>query len=235
MSARLDKEIATLERVPLFEGLGPAGLRQLLERADIRRFALGQVLFRQEEPARLLYVLQSGRVRVSEITVEGEEVLLRFIDPGQMLGGMATLDKTTYPVTAEAAIETRAPVWSHDAIDELIDEYPQLARNAMQLMVARISELQERYVELATERVEQRVASAVLRLAEQTGRRTAEGVLLDLQLSRQDLAAMTGTTLYTVSRMLNRWSEEGILSLGRKRVTVKRPHALVVIADNLPE
>lgn len=78
----------------------------------------------------------------------------------------------------------------------MIDQYPQLARNALRLMVGRIRELQQRTVELATERVEQRIARTLLRLAEQTGKRTEQGVLLNMQLSRQDLAAMTRAGAY---------------------------------------
>lgn len=234
MPAASESEIATLEYVPLFADLAHGALVDLYEHAEVRRFPAGRMLFRQEDPAGTLYVIRTGRIRVSEVTVEGEEVLLRFIEPGQMLGGMAALAQMTYPVIAEAAVDSQALCWSHNSIDRLIDKYPTLARNAMRLMVGRIRELQQRCVELATERVEQRIARAILRLAAQTGKRTDDGVLLDMQLSRQDLAAMTGTTLFTVSRVLNRWSGDGILSLGRQRVVLRRPHALVTIADNLP-
>lgn len=235
MSRASETDLATLQRVSLFAGLRREALLDLYEQADVRRFPASHMVFRQEDPARVLYVVRSGRIRVSEVTVEGEEVLLRFLEPGYMLGGMAALEGMTYPVNAEAVVDSSALAWSHQTIDRMIDRYPQLARNAMRLMVGRIRELQQRTVELATERVEQRIARTLLRLAEQTGKRTAEGVLLDMQLSRQDLAAMTGTTLFTVSRTLNRWSEQGFLTLGRQRVTLKQPHALVSIADNLPE
>lgn len=235
MPAISDTDIATLRDVPLFAELDRDALLNLYERADLRRFPAGRAVFRQEDPARVLYVVRTGRIRVSELTVEGDEVLLRFLEPGYMLGGMAALEGMRYPVNAEAVVDSSALAWSHQTIDRMIDRYPQLARNAMRLMVGRIRELQQRTVELATERVEQRIARTLLRLAEQAGKRTSEGVLLDMQLSRQDIAAMTGTTLFTVSRALSRWSEQGILAVGRQRVTLRQPHELVAVADNLPE
>jgi CRP-like cAMP-binding protein len=105
----------------------------------------------------------------------------------------------------------------------------------MRLLSERLREVQERFRELATERVAQRIARALLRLVRQAGRRVKNGVLIDMPLSRQDLAEMTGTTLYTVSRTLSEWESRGILESGREKVLVKRPHALVAIAEDLPQ
>jgi len=219
---------------PLFEGLDADVLRELRGAAEQRLVAKGRVLFRQGDAASELYLVAQGRIRASELTADGTEVLLRFLEPGQMLGGMAALEGTTYPLTAIAERNTTMLVWSRASIDPLIDRYPRLARNLMRLMVRRIGELQQRVVERATERVEQRVARAVLRLAGQAGRRTSDGVLLDLPLSRQDLAAMTGTTLFTVSRVLSRWNAQGLLKSSRQSLTLRQPHKLVAIADGLP-
>jgi CRP-like cAMP-binding protein len=89
------------------------------------------------------------------------------------------------------------------------------------------------YRQLATERVERRIARALVRLVQQSGRRVAGGVLIDLPLSRDDIAQMTGTTIYTVSRTVSRWEADGILEAGRQRIVILKPHALVSIADDL--
>jgi CRP-like cAMP-binding protein len=87
---------------------------------------------------------------------------------------------------------------------------------------------------LATERVERRIAHGLLRLARQIGRDVDGGVLIDLTLSRQDIAEMTGTTLYTVSRTLSGWEQRGIVRTGRERVLVRRLDELQAIAEDLP-
>ncbi|HEX7010086.1 MAG TPA: Crp/Fnr family transcriptional regulator [Phycisphaeraceae bacterium] len=235
MAGVLQADLLLLQRVALFEGLDGHALEQVHQAAQRRRLSAGAVLFRQEDEAHVLYVVLEGRLRVSELTPEGHEVLLRFIEPGQPVGLMAALEGAVYPVTAQAAQSSRVLCWRREAMERLMDRHPRLARNAMRLMVGRIRELQQRVVELATERVEQRVARAILRLVRQAGKRTSEGVLLEMPLSRQDLAALTGTTLYTVSRLLNRWQEQGLVSIGRRRIVLRRPHELVALADALAE
>lgn len=94
---------------------------------------------------------------------------------------------------------------------------------------------QDRYRELATERVERRVARALLRLVAQIGRPEEDGVTVAAPLARQDLAEMTGTTLFTVSRILSAWEGQGIVSTGRERVTLRDSALLARIAEDLPE
>jgi CRP-like cAMP-binding protein len=89
--------------------------------------------------------------------------------------------------------------------------------------------------EMATERVERRVARALLRLAREAGKRTEAGIEIAMPLSRQDVAEMTGTTLYTVSRLLSAWEQDGLVETGRQRVVIKQAHALVKIAEDLPD
>ncbi|MER3457798.1 MAG: hypothetical protein C4309_03385 [Chloroflexota bacterium] len=115
----------------------------------------------------------------------------------------------------------------------LMERTPRLAFNALRLLAGRVQELQDRVRELATERVERRVARTLLRLARQAGRKVENGVLIDLPLSRQDLAEMTGTTLFTVSRVLSRWEQQGLVEAGRERVLIRFPHGLVRIAEDL--
>jgi CRP/FNR family transcriptional regulator, nitrogen oxide reductase regulator len=72
-----------------------------------------------------------------------------------------------------------------------------------------------------------------VRLAQQSGRRIEEGVLIDLRLSREDVAQMTGTTMLTVSRLMSRWETDGIVEVGRQRVVIRKPQALMSIAGDL--
>jgi CRP-like cAMP-binding protein len=88
--------------------------------------------------------------------------------------------------------------------------------------------------ELSTQRVERRIARTILRLARQSGRKIEQGVLVDLPLSRQDIAEMTGTTLYTVSRVLSDWEDRGLVQSERQQVIITYPHGLVSLAEDIP-
>jgi CRP-like cAMP-binding protein len=121
--------------------------------------------------------------------------------------------------------------WDKATMDHLIANHPPLARNLLRMTLERLEDIQTRYLELRTEMVEQRVARALLRIMQHAGRRTDDGILIDLPLSRQDLADYSGTTLYTVSRTLSAWEKRGWVRSGRERIVVAEPHALVLFSE----
>lgn len=218
----------------LFKGLAPDELAIVAQEGRARQLRGGAHLFRQGDRATSLYILLAGSVKMTQLTPEGHQVLLRVAGPGETLGVIAALDDARYPATAQAADSCRLLSWDGDVMLSLMQRIPQLAINALSIMSRRVQEFQDRYRELATERVERRVARALLRLAQQVGRKVEGGILIDLTFTRQDLAEMTGTTRYTISRMLSDWEERGLVEASRERVFIKRPHDLVVIAEDLP-
>lgn len=224
-----------LAQAPLFKGLNLADLQAALEIARRRRFKRKTYLFNQEAAATTFYVILEGRVRLSQLTPEGHQVIMRFMGPGDGVGIIVALSNATYPVSAEAVTDCRALSWDSETFVDLMKQLPRLAMNGMLLVTGRFHDLQNRYRELATERVERRLARALLRLTRQAGQRTAKGISLDIPLTRQDLAEMTGTTLYTVSRTCSKWQNEGLIESGRGNFIILKPHDLVTIAEDLPE
>jgi len=189
--------------------------------------------FFQGEKADYLHILLTGRAKLCTISADGQQVNLRTLVPNQLFGAVGAVDRdASYPACAQALEDSSSLAIASSDFARMLKERPHLSFGLMRLMTGYIQEMQERYRELATERVEQRVARALLRLAAQSGKRTEQGGI-DLIFSRQDLAEMTGTTLYTVSRSLSAWERKGIISTGRERVTVLDPHGLVRIADDL--
>ena len=224
-----------LAGVSLFEGLDEKGLAAAAEDARLVRAASGRAFFREGDAAKLFYVLASGRVKFTQVSPEGHEVILRVIGPGEPFGGVAAfVDGSTYPVTARAVEPCEAHAWNGPRMIALMHRFPVIAINAARMIAERLHALQRQHHELMTERVERRIARALLRLAEHDGRRVEGGVEIDFPLSRQDLAQMTGTTLFTVSRTLSGWEEDGLITTARRRVTVRQPHRLVRIAEDLP-
>ncbi|MGH7153570.1 MAG: Crp/Fnr family transcriptional regulator, partial [Acetobacteraceae bacterium] len=187
-------------------------------------------LFEQEDPAEAFYIVITGRVRIAQVTVEGHQVTIRDIGAGEMFGAVPLFTNAAYPATASAVVDSVAARWDRAATHRLMERYPHVVRNALAIVGTRLQELQNRYRELATERVEQRVARAILRLL---GREPEAGMQVEFPVSRQDIAEMTGTTLYTVSRILSGWEHDGLLESGRMRIVVRKPDALAAIADDL--
>ena len=229
-----ESSLELLGRAPLFRGAGAAELEAALAVASRRRLEKGGFFFHQDEPAEFFYVIIEGQVRLSQLTPEGHQVIIHFMGPGEGMGIIVALSKTYYPLSAEVVTDCLALRWDYATTISLMEQYPRVGLNGLRLVAGRFQDLQDRYRELSTERVERRIARALLRLARQTGRRTEAGVLIDIPLRRQDLGEMTGTTLYTVSRTLSSWEQQGFIETGRERIVIREPHSLVSIAEDLP-
>lgn len=224
-----------LAQVPLFRGMGKEALARAIGLARSRSVKAAAFFFREGDSADAFFVLTSGRVKVTQLTPEGHQVVLRLVGPGDPFGGVGAFGDPTYPVSAEAVQPSAALAWSSTAVRRLLETEPPMALNALQVVAARLHEAERRYREAMTERVERRVARALLRLVQEAGRRVDAGVEVAFPVSRQDIAEMTGTTLYTVSRLLSAWESRGIVRSGRQRIVLIKPHAVVAIAEELPD
>ncbi len=231
MSALADQ----LGHVPLFQGLAADVLARIRGQARSRAIATGESFFHDGDEADAFFVLTSGRVKLTQLTPEGHQVVLRIIGAGDAFGGAGAFGDLTYPIGAEAVEPAVALVWTSQAIRQVLETEPRVALNAVQFVAGRLHDLQRRHRQLMTERVERRVARALVRLVREAGRRVDAGVEIDFPVSRQDIAEMTGTTLYTVSRILSAWEDRGIVQSGRQRIVLTKPHALVALAEDLPE
>ena len=227
--------IQFLAQCPTFRDLQLAGLKAVLQVAHHRQVERNAFFFHQGDPATAFYVLVEGEAKLTQVTPEGHQMLMRFAGPGECFGGIAALSQAVYTLSAQAVEECLALAWNGDTLAGLIERYPRIALNMLEVVAGHYQRLLDRYQELVTERVEQRVARSLLRLAGQVGQKEEDGILIGLPLSREDLADMTGTTLYTVSRILSSWEQRGLVDAGRERVFIRDPHALVVIAEDLPQ
>ncbi len=228
-----DADLHWLEQAALFHGLERPALTQVWQAAQPIRLEADQYLFLQEDPAERFYLLTEGKLKLSQVTVEGQQVIMGYSAPGQAVGAAAALALPGYPVSAQAVGPSRALGWSRESAHRLMLAHPQMALNVVQDLAGHVVEYQNRLRELATERVERRIARTLLRLARQVGRKTPEGVRIDMPLTRQDLAELAGTTLYTVSRTLSQWESQGLVQSGREQITLRKPHGLVMIAEDM--
>ena len=220
--------------VALFRGLDGSARADVVASGARTRRARGVRIFRQGAPAHFFYMLNEGRVKLTQLTSDGQLVLLRLVVPGEAFGGIAAFGNRKYPVSAEAVDDCTVTAWNGRTIDRLLRRYPQLAINLIEFLSERLHDMQSRYEELATQQVERRLARTLLRLVRRVGRRVDGGVLIDVRLSRQELAEMAGTSLFTASRILKRWQDAGVIRSQRQRILVRHPHGLVGIAEDLP-
>lgn len=226
---------ADLHRVNVFRDASDEDLRLFVEKGILRSIEEGEFFFFQGDPATYFYVLVAGRAKLLQTNPAGQQVNLRTINEWQMFGALgAVRENATYPATAQALESSTALAIESSFLKEMMQTRPYLSQNLMHLMTGYIMEMQERYRELATEKVERRIALAVLRLAAQVGRRTnSSEMTVELPLSRQDVAEASGTTIFTVSRVLADWERRGLVEAGRERIVIRNPHGLVQISEGL--
>ncbi|RYH14550.1 MAG: Crp/Fnr family transcriptional regulator [Alphaproteobacteria bacterium] len=229
VSASLDRSL--IKNLPLFAGMAEVDLDDVLIGASSRRYVAGTSVFEQGKVAEQFFVLLHGRLRVTHLTPQGQQTVVRMVSPGDLFGIAKALRRPDYPGTATAVVDSIALAWAMDRWDQLLPRHPSLAINAMQTMGQRLQEAQTLVRELSNEEVERRVAHAVLRLASQSGLKEAAGIRIDFPVSKQDIAEMTGTTLHTVSRILTAWEHAGLVEGGRQKLLVKESHRLMMIAD----
>lgn len=220
--------------LPLFAGLSSNELVEVLREARSTRYPKNTAIFEQGEEARSLLLLLHGHVRATKMTPTGEQVVVRYVAPGEIFGVAPAIGLQHYPATATAVDDSVVLTWPSVAWPRLVARFPQLASNTLRTVGSRLQETHTRVVEMSTQQVEQRVAHALLRLAKQSGRKLDHGVEIDFPISRQDIAQMTGTTLHTVSRILSAWEQLGLIESGRQRIVLREPHKIFVLAEQPP-
>lgn len=228
------EEIETVRKATILRDLKSSEFESVIQFSQTTSIQDGAFFFLEGNPADKGFILIEGKVKLEQVTSDGRQILLGYLVPGRVFGIIAILKKVTYPVSAQAVGTSKAIYWEQDTLNQLMKSYPIIALNALHIMAGQIRQFQNQVKDLSTKRVEQRIARAILRLARQSGKRTDEGVLIDLLLSRQDLAEMTGTTLYTVSRILTDWEKGGLVKSYRQKIIITYPHGLVTIAEDLP-
>ncbi len=227
--AHLDRSL--IAALPAFAGLSGPDLDFALE--GTRSFIVKKdaAVFEQDSEAHSFFLLLHGHVRVERLTPDGQKVVARYLSEGELIGIAVAMGRDTYPASAVAAVDCTVLSWPNARWAALTARVPALSANTLKTVGARMEEAQNRVVEMATERVEQRIAHTLLRLLRQTGRKVEEGIEIDFPISRQDIAEMTGTTLFTVSRVLSDWESKGLVKSGRQKIIALQPHRLLVIAE----
>ena len=220
-----------VQTIRLFSGLPEQAVRKILARSEERRFERRQGLFRQGDPIAGLFLIRAGTVKLSQLGPAGHEVIMRLAGAGDVIAAVAAFNQPErFPVGAAALDDVEVVFWERQTAQKLAEEVPAFAAALTREISRQAHGFQLRLREVATERVPQRLARLLLRLAEQAGVSQENGIRIDIPLTRQDLAQMTGTTLYTISRLLSDWAERGLVEIGRARVTVRSASGLGELA-----
>lgn len=223
----------SLDKTEIFDGLTNEQITRLLKRGKEVKLRPKNILFHQGDTADRCFLVIRGRLKLTKLNELGKEIILRYINCGEITAATAVLRNQTYPLTAQSIDETVVIGWDKPTILALMRQYPDIAINLLGMVYDRIDEVQNRYLEMCTEQVDQRIARSLLRLMRRAGIKTPAGIHIDIPLSRQNIADYAGTTIYTVSRTLSMWEKKNWITSGREKIIIKDQQALVTLAEGV--
>ena len=216
----LDYRLKIIGRLPFFKHLPAEAISKINDLFHDRDVSTDERIYFEGDEADHLYLVAMGKVKLVRNTASGRDVLLDILHGGDYFGSLSTFGGRAHTETAIAQTDCCILKISAEDFEMVLTEYPDVTRKVLEAVSKRLTESQEVVKQLSTYTVEQRIASALLRLAGKLGETRGQGVLIQLPFSRQDLAAMTGSTTETVSRVMSRFAEDGLVKSGRKWVTI---------------
>ncbi|PFG35189.1 CRP-like cAMP-binding protein [Sanguibacter antarcticus] len=220
-----------LAQVPLFTGLSTDELAGIDERMVSLSWAHDDVLYTAGEPAEHLYLLAAGRAKAFQPTPAGHDVVVALLVPGDLFGGLRTLGQPTRTETVQALTTTCALRIESSAFRDVLTAHPSIALRLLDDTNALLVQARSDVTQQSTATIAQRVATTLLRLADRLGQERADGsTLIQVPLSRKDLAGMTGSTPESVSRVMSRLRKDGVIASGRRWTAILDRERLTEVA-----
>ncbi len=223
-----------VKRNPYFTSLSDRGLAYIATLATERSYAKGDYLFLEGEPAQWCGLIVEGQVKLVKHSDTGKDLVLDVLGPDRFVGITPLLGEGPCTATGQAMEFTRLLAFDRRDFVHLLRDYPAVCLALLNDLSLRLEEAYNMMRSLALERVERRVAMNLVKLAGKTGVQRVDGsILIDLPLTRQDIADMSGTTIETAIRTMSKFQKQGLLESEDGRVRLLKPHQLVLIAEDI--
>jgi CRP/FNR family transcriptional regulator, cyclic AMP receptor protein len=215
-----------LSELAVFQDLSPREMQELNRITTMSTVPKGRVFYRPEEPGEVLFILKEGRVQLYRISPEGKKLVITTLGPHTLFGEMALLGTKMHNTFAEAIEDCLICVMSRTDLERLILNKPQVALRILDITGKRLREAEERLENMAFKGIPARLASLLLRLAEEQDSDEIAG------LTHQDLAESVGTYRETATQVLNDLKSQGYIDIGRKRIKITDLEGLTEIAES---
>jgi CRP/FNR family transcriptional regulator, cyclic AMP receptor protein len=219
------EKLRYLSELTVFQDLSPREMQELNRIITISTVPRGRVFYRPEEPGEVIFILKEGRVQLYRISPEGKKLVITTLGPDTLFGEMALLGTKMHNTFAEALDDCIICVMSRTDLERLILNKPQVALRILEVTGKRLREAEERLENMAFKGIPARLASLLLRLAEEQHTDEISG------LTHQDLAESVGTYRETATQVLNDLKSQELIEIGRKRIKILDFVKLAEIAE----
>lgn len=209
-----------VSRTPFLEGLSETEIKKVAPYFNEYRFKRNQYIFLEGDRATRFYIIRSGRVKLLKTSASGREMVLEVMVPGQLCGGTA-LFGDTHRNGAQAVEPTVAYGMSRESYEDLLAANPKIAKGIIKYLGAKLMDAHEVIISLVSSKVESRIASVIVRLCENHGTEIDGGIIINIRLTRQDIADIVGSTVETTIRTISKFKKQGLLTTVGGRLLVK--------------
>lgn len=210
-----------LKQISIFSQLNDEFLEKIDSISIMRTYTKGRIIFMEGEPGEAFYYIKSGLVKISKVSSDGREHILHILNEGHVFAEVTLFNNSTYPATAEVLEDAQIGMIKNSDLEQLIIKIPEISLQLIKYLNKRLVEAQNKVRNLALYDTFGRTAQALVKLAEDYGKRTSEGIVLDLNISRQELANIVGTTRETVIRVLAAFKKEKSIELDKSSIIIR--------------
>jgi CRP/FNR family transcriptional regulator len=210
-----------LRKVSLFKDFSDTEMKELEPYLSTFTYRKRETIFSEGEPPEWFYLVLSGKIKITKLSHEGKEIILEVISPTDIFGGVAVIKGFPYPANAVAMEDSEVLRVSRKSLMRLVDRFPNLMYCIAMQLGDRMKSSYESLKNIALERVESRIAALLIKLAGKVGIKTTSGILIDMRLTKQDVADMVGTTVETSIRTFSKFKKEGFVTESDGKFVIK--------------
>ena len=206
-----------LRTIRLFSTLTDQELRQIRDNIAIKRFRKNEVILYEENTNQVMYIILSGKVKVLQTTEDGKEMIMAIHQAGDFFGEVSLIDSLTMPASVVATEDAVVAIISKKDFYTILHSQGKVVEDLLLVMCSRLRESWRKMQILSLNNAAQKVRMLFLMLSQEHGRKTGEGLMLDIKLTHQDIANMVGITRETVTRILDRWLVDEEIKVTKKK------------------
>lgn len=210
-----------LNEISIFSTLSASDITEIHPYIVTETYRKKDMIFSEGDPSDWFYIVIEGKVKITKISQEGKEIIIEIIAAGDFFGGIAVIRGFPYPANAIAMEDTKLIKLSRRNLMAVLDRFPAVMYCMVQNLGDRIKGSHETLKNIALEKVGSRIASLLIKLSEQAGTKTADGIAIDLKLTKQDIAEMVGTTVETSIRTMSRYKKLGLITERAGKIIIK--------------
>lgn len=222
----LELRLQILSDLPFFEGI-PDGTMQVIN-SSFKEHGVeaGEMIYFSSDPADVLYVIAQGKIKLLRHSRFGKDVLLDVLTPGDFFGMLSTLGREEHTETAAAITSCCLLAVRSEDFQSILERHPSTGPKVIQALAQRLQDAHETIRLLSTHQVDKRLAAVLLKLGDRIGAQHGLGLLIDMPLSRQELAEMTGSSQETISRIMSDFQARDWIASGREWIALKNTEAI---------